>query len=55
MTMKYIWPKYNGSNTCCDCLITSNCVSDDYCCVHIGKSTITMCSRCRLRKEVMLK
>jgi len=49
------WPKYDGSNECEDCGLVSNCVDEYFCCIHAGRPTIKMCSRCRNRKEVMLK
>lgn len=52
-----VWPQYNGHNECNHCNLVSNCVDDDKggCCIHQGLLTLQMCSRCRLRKEVMLK
>ncbi len=51
-----IWPQYNGHNECTHCNLVSDCVdNNNNCCVHARKPILKMCSRCRLRKEVMLK
>lgn len=52
------WPHYNYDikNECTKCLLISNCVdSSNLCCVHREIPILKMCSRCRHRKEVMLK
>lgn len=49
------WPKYDGSNECQLCLFVNVCVMNTFCCIHRQLPTLKMCSRCRHRKEVMLK
>ena len=55
-TREDVWPKYDGRNECTQCLLVSTCVDENHnCCIHASKPTIEMCTRCRHRKEVMLK
>ncbi len=50
------WPDYTNRNECTQCLLVSTCVDEDRnCCVHAKLPILKMCSRCRHRKEVMLK
>ena len=55
MMLKDVWPKYDGSNECRLCLFVNVCVMNTFCCIHRQLPTLKMCSRCRHRKEVMLK